>query len=262
MKADERVGTGRGGAAGPGGHALPGPAGTGRRRRHDRANGPQRPYKPGGTGSWRTLSATPPPSPPPPAVGTSPPAAGGSWPSRRDQACGEFSTGTRGRPTGSGSCWPGWTAVAVMYRLAATLADAAGDSPRFRWYRSDPLDAAVALPGGRTLGVIRQGATVDRTAFSDRVGRLLDPGAGLTPGPAGAAARRGAPAPGPPAPGPLPGAGVPGYRAGRGPLPGRRPGLAHTLRRHRPRPPAGPGPPRTRRIPAGGARPVQGVPTG
>ncbi len=66
-------------------------------------------------------------------------------------------------------------AVAVIYRLAATVADAGDCFPRFRWYRSIPLDAAMALDGGRTLGVIRQGATADRTGFSDRVGRLLDP---------------------------------------------------------------------------------------
>ena len=64
-------------------------------------------------------------------------------------------------------------AVAVIYRLAATVA-AAGRF-RFRWYRSIPLDAALLLPDGRTLGVIRQGATADRTGFSQRVGRLLDP---------------------------------------------------------------------------------------
>ena len=46
-------------------------------------------------------------------------------------------------------------AVAVIYRLAATVA-AAGPF-RFRWYRSIPLDAALLLPDGRTLGVIRQG---------------------------------------------------------------------------------------------------------
>ena len=65
-------------------------------------------------------------------------------------------------------------AVAVMYRLASGVAAAEG-SFRFRWYRGAALDAAMALPGGRTLGVIRQGATADRTAFSDRFRRLLDP---------------------------------------------------------------------------------------
>lgn len=66
-------------------------------------------------------------------------------------------------------------AVAVIYRLAATVAYAGDCFPRFRWYRSLPLDAAMAVGDGRTLGVIRQGATADRTGFSDRIGRLLDP---------------------------------------------------------------------------------------
>ena len=65
-------------------------------------------------------------------------------------------------------------AVAVVYRLASAVADAVGP-PRFRWYRAAPLDAAMTLPDGRTVGVIRQGPTADRTSFSDRVRRLLDP---------------------------------------------------------------------------------------
>ena len=65
-------------------------------------------------------------------------------------------------------------AVAVVYRLALAVADAVGP-PRFRWYRAAPLDAAMTLPDGRTVGVIRQGPTADRTAFSDRVRRLMEP---------------------------------------------------------------------------------------
>ena len=65
-------------------------------------------------------------------------------------------------------------AVAVIYRLASAVATADG-AFRFRWYRAAALDAALALPGGRTLGVIRQGATAERTAFADRFRRLLDP---------------------------------------------------------------------------------------
>ena len=64
-------------------------------------------------------------------------------------------------------------AVGVVYRLASSLA-AAGAPLRFRWYRAMPLDAAVALPDGRSIGIIRQGLTSDRTAFSERVWRLLD----------------------------------------------------------------------------------------
>ncbi len=65
-------------------------------------------------------------------------------------------------------------AVAAIYRLTSAVANAAGP-PRFRWYRAAPLDAAMLLPDGRTFGVIRQGPTADRTAFSDRARRLLDP---------------------------------------------------------------------------------------
>ena len=65
-------------------------------------------------------------------------------------------------------------AVAVVYRLASAVADAVGP-PRFRWYRAAPLDAAMTLPDGRTVGVIRQGPTADRTSFSDRVRRLMEP---------------------------------------------------------------------------------------
>ena len=65
-------------------------------------------------------------------------------------------------------------AVAVIYRLASGVATAEGGF-RFRWYRGAALDAALTLPGVRTLGVIRQGATAERTAFSDRFRRLLDP---------------------------------------------------------------------------------------
>ena len=65
-------------------------------------------------------------------------------------------------------------AVAVVYRLASAVADAIGPSS-FRWYRAAPLDAGMTLPDGRTVGVIRQGPTADRTSISDRVRRLLDP---------------------------------------------------------------------------------------
>ncbi len=64
-------------------------------------------------------------------------------------------------------------ALAVIYRLAATVANAA-HPVRFRWYRAAPLDAAMFLPGGRTLGVLRQGAAADRTGFAKRVRRLAD----------------------------------------------------------------------------------------
>jgi hypothetical protein len=55
-------------------------------------------------------------------------------------------------------------AVAVVYRLASALSDLAFPL-RFRWYRAMPMDAAVALPDGRTLAIVRQGPTSDRTGF-------------------------------------------------------------------------------------------------
>ena len=64
-------------------------------------------------------------------------------------------------------------AVAVIHRLASAVASVDGPF-RFRWYRAHPLDAAIALSGGRTVGVIRQGATADRTAFADRVNWLVN----------------------------------------------------------------------------------------
>ena len=62
--------------------------------------------------------------------------------------------------------------VAVIYRLASALASVEG-SFQFRWYRASPLDAAVGLPGGRSFGIIRQGATTDRTALAERVNWLV-----------------------------------------------------------------------------------------
>ena len=56
-------------------------------------------------------------------------------------------------------------AVAVIYRLVSAV----GVPHRFRWYRSAALDAAMSLADGKTIGVIRQGAITDRTAFADRV---------------------------------------------------------------------------------------------
>lgn len=66
-------------------------------------------------------------------------------------------------------------AVAVIYRLASAVATAEEKGFRFRWFRGAALDATLSLPGGRTLGVIRQGSTAERTAFADRFRRLLDP---------------------------------------------------------------------------------------
>ena len=72
-------------------------------------------------------------------------------------------------------------AVAAVYRVASAIA---GESwpLRFRWYRAQPMDAAVALPDGRSLFLVRQGGTADRTSFAKRLWRLREgprPGAYL-----------------------------------------------------------------------------------
>ena len=61
--------------------------------------------------------------------------------------------------------------AAVIYRLAAALSDVAFPI-RFRWYRAMPMDAAVTLPDGRTVAIVRQGTTADRTAFAKRTWKL------------------------------------------------------------------------------------------
>ena len=71
-------------------------------------------------------------------------------------------------------------AVAVIYRLASALSGVAFPL-RFRWYRAMPMDAAVALPDGRTIAIVRQGLTSDRTGFGKRIWRLRE-----GPQPAGA----------------------------------------------------------------------------
>ena len=63
--------------------------------------------------------------------------------------------------------------VAVIYRLASSIAAEVGPI-EMRWYRAAPLDAAMTLRDGRTLGVVRQGLTSDRTGFSKRLWRLRE----------------------------------------------------------------------------------------
>ncbi len=64
-------------------------------------------------------------------------------------------------------------AVAVIYRLASVLAGVAFPL-RFRWYRAMPVDAAIALPDGRTIAIVRQGLTSDRAGFGKRIWRLRE----------------------------------------------------------------------------------------
>ena len=61
--------------------------------------------------------------------------------------------------------------LAAIYRLATGVSVVAYPI-RFRWYRASTLDAAIELPGGRAVGIVRQGLTADRTGFSNRMWRL------------------------------------------------------------------------------------------
>ena len=69
-------------------------------------------------------------------------------------------------------------ALAVVYRLASTISTVA-HPVSLRLYRANPLDAAMSLPGGRTVGIVRQGHAADRTGFSRRIWKL---GEGRRPG--------------------------------------------------------------------------------
>ena len=63
--------------------------------------------------------------------------------------------------------------AAAVYRLASAISTA--EYPvRFRWYRARAADAAISLPDGRTVAVVRQGLTADRTAFAKRLWRLRE----------------------------------------------------------------------------------------
>ena len=64
-------------------------------------------------------------------------------------------------------------ALASIYRVASVLANIAYPI-RFRWYRAMPLDAALTLPDGKTVGIVRQGLTSDRSGFAKRLWRMRD----------------------------------------------------------------------------------------
>lgn len=63
--------------------------------------------------------------------------------------------------------------VAVIYRLASAISIVQRPI-RLRWFRTMPMDAAIALPDGRVVSVVRQGPTTDRTGFSKRLWRLRE----------------------------------------------------------------------------------------
>ncbi len=64
-------------------------------------------------------------------------------------------------------------ALAAIYRIASALSNVAYPIS-FRWYRAMPLDAVVTLPDGKTVGIVRQGLTADRSGFAKRLWRLRE----------------------------------------------------------------------------------------
>ena len=64
-------------------------------------------------------------------------------------------------------------AAASVYRLTVAATSVAHPT-RIRWYRASPLDAALFLPDGTVVGVVRHGVITDRTAFSKRLRRLYE----------------------------------------------------------------------------------------
>ncbi len=62
-------------------------------------------------------------------------------------------------------------ALATIQRLAAALSSIAYPL-RIGWYRASSLDATFVLPGGGSIGIVRQGRASDRTGFSKRLRRL------------------------------------------------------------------------------------------
>ena len=61
--------------------------------------------------------------------------------------------------------------LAAIYRLAAVLSGLARPIS-FRWFRASPLDAALSLSDGRTVGIVRRGHTADRSPFAKRMWKL------------------------------------------------------------------------------------------
>ena len=95
------------------------------------------------------------------------------WPNWKGLPWKICSAPARCRPNGSVSLLERLDAVAVIYRLAAAVSNAAFPIS-IRLFRAAPVDAGFVLPGGRTVAVVRQGNTADRTGFSKRLWRLRE----------------------------------------------------------------------------------------
>ena len=61
--------------------------------------------------------------------------------------------------------------AAMLYRLTARVSQIAFPLS-LRWFRSQPMDAMIELPGERSIALVRIGRTADRTAMSKRLRRL------------------------------------------------------------------------------------------
>ena len=155
-------------------NAFPRPAGDGRRLGPVEGRG-LRSRRAGWSadGARSPLSPTSRHSFPRPSATASPPQGCTAWPETRARRSTSCSSGAWYRSRGGASSWRGSTSLGVVYRLASAVSNAAYPI-RFRWYRAMPMDAAITLPDGRTVAVVRQGLTADRTAFAKRLWRLRE----------------------------------------------------------------------------------------
>ncbi len=63
--------------------------------------------------------------------------------------------------------------AALLYRIAVEISES--EYPlRFRWYRAQPVDAAVELPDSRWVALTRVGRTANRTSVTERLHRLYE----------------------------------------------------------------------------------------
>ena len=61
--------------------------------------------------------------------------------------------------------------AAILYRLTTKISEIEY-ALQFHWFRAQPMDAMIELPGERTIAPVRIGRTADRTAMSKRLRRL------------------------------------------------------------------------------------------
>ena len=61
--------------------------------------------------------------------------------------------------------------AAILYRLTTMIGEI--EYPlQFHWFRAQPMDAMIELPGERSIALVRIGRTADRTAIAKRLRRL------------------------------------------------------------------------------------------